>query len=143
MVGSQFFDFWKPSWVCAVLNLYYTFLCGGLNLLDMKEKKMKNFIINLSLVPLMLFTLSSAAAVTIIRGEPTTVIEKEKGIYEPENTVIKSSDYYYLNVGGSKRICYREVRSDLETIGDISLLVGGSPTIVHCYKFSPDRFRIE
>lgn len=90
---------------------------------------------------LVLFSATSFAEKITITGEPV-VVREESGVYVPSTAFTPSSDYYYVTVGDTRRVCYKEVQPALAKVdlGMMSMRVGDSTVQVHCYTYSPDYF---
>lgn len=101
---------------------------------------MKKIILGLALL---LCSVSAFADKVVIKGEPV-VIEKQGDMYVPAST-FTTSDYYYVSVNNTKRVCYQEVQPALAKIdmGIFAMKVGSDVVKVHCYDYSPDYFVIQ
>ncbi len=107
---------------------------------------MKN-IFKLTFLAGMLFSLVAFADTierVIITGEPYA-IEQEGDAFVVNSDINENSDYYYFNVKGSRRVCYREERPTLTKVNlgvfKVRLRTGTEVTL-HCYRYTPDYFII-
>lgn len=105
---------------------------------------MKAMTFNLSFLLLMLLSFASFAADRIvITGEPV-VLEQRGDVYMVPAGHTFTTDYRYVTVDGSHRVCYVEQQPALATLNMVTLNVeiGGSPVVWHCYEYSPQFFTI-
>lgn len=106
---------------------------------------MKKIFLSMAACSLALLSSYAFADKIIISGEPV-VIEKSGDYYSfPTNsatTYSPRSDYYYVSVDGTQRVCYRETQPALAGVNlmDMSLKIGSDTVAVHCYTYSPEYF---
>lgn len=109
---------------------------------------MKKLTLSLMTVALGLISSSTMAADLItITGEPVVVTKEANAdyyVFPSTTTVTKSSDYYYVTMDGTKRVCYTTQPKSLVSLTamDVKFRIGSDDVSVHCYDASPEYFKV-
>jgi hypothetical protein len=104
---------------------------------------MKKVILIFTTFTLAFLSLNTFAQKLTITGQPVTIERSGDYYVLPANTTYTAtSDYYYVDVSGTKRVCYREVQPALASANlvNLSLRVGTDTVAVNCYTYTPDYF---
>lgn len=107
---------------------------------------MKKIFLSMGLSALLLASLSAFADKMIITGQPVMVTKSGDAYKIPTtSTYTPTSDYYYVTVDNTRRVCYRDVQPGLSSVNsmDASLMIGTDKVPVHCYNYSADYFTVQ
>lgn len=114
------------------------------NIINRGDENMKVFSTFIMASVLIFSSLNVLAAdKVIISGKPIVVTPNGSYYAVPaDSSYTPRSDYYYVTVNGTDRVCYRETQPNLVGVNllDLSLRIGSNNVTVHCYDYSPDYF---
>lgn len=108
---------------------------------------MKNRFFKISILALMCLGTSAFAQKIIIKEKPVTVVKEGSVYVVPTQT--DDSDYYYLDVDNTKRVCYKTIQTEptfskLKSEPLTVKMSGSTDTItLHCYTYDPEYFTTE
>ncbi|QDP72678.1 hypothetical protein FOG18_08980 [Legionella israelensis] len=105
---------------------------------------MKTIALNLSFLLLMLLSFTTFAADKIvITGEPV-VLEQRGDVYVPPSGYSVTTDYHYVTLDGTNRVCYAEAQPSLASLNvvNVNVEVGGSTVVWHCYEYNTQYFTV-
>ena len=90
------------------------------------------------------FSVNAFADKVTISGDPVT-LEKRGDVYYVPDTYKTTSDYYYVNVDNTKRVCYGSAKPEFAQLHGSPLMVeiGGEKRTWQCYDYSPDYFTVQ
>ncbi len=79
----------------------------------------------------------------VITGEPVT-LEQQGSVYVTPKGYVSKTSYHYVNVDGTKRVCYLEKQTTLTSLDPVVLdvTVDGHSAKWTCYSFDETYFEV-
>ncbi|RAP37995.1 hypothetical protein B1207_03125 [Legionella quinlivanii] len=89
----------------------------------------------------MLFSAASFADKVVITGSPVVLEQKGDVYYVPES-YSATTDYNYVTIGGTNRVCYLQQQPTLASLNNevINVEVGGKQVQWTCYAYDETYF---
>lgn len=90
---------------------------------------------------LMMFNTVSYATKIVITGEPI-VLQKQGDVYYVPNDYKSTTSYYYVNLDGTRQVCYLDKQPELSALNTSTLQVNynGSALSWVCYPLDTNYF---
>lgn len=105
---------------------------------------MKGIALKLAFISLMFFSLGSYADnKVVISGEPVA-LELHDNVYHLPPGYSVTTDYHYVTIDGTRRVCYAETRPDLVSLNvmTINVVVDDQSHKWFCYEYNPEFFTV-